>query len=647
MNNSNRVKFYIIFIDDEEKSVKYFKKIFGEKFNVIATTSHKEVLDIIDSGIHEVAIVVSDQKMPNSSGVDLLSKIREKNSNIVRILTTAYASLEDNIDAINRGNIFAYLTKPWNVQEAESLFYKAFAEFEAKKNYLGLSSSIAHEMRNPLSNVRQSTKLAKEKLSSAHLNEKVCGLDPQRITPLTKQDFKEIIDSLNIAENSAKRGNTIIDLILNNISGKNIDVRDFKDLSASSIIKKFMSEYAFKNHEKERIKIDVKLGQDFIIRCEETALIYVFFNLLRNSLYYLNSYPNFNIIVRSEIGDDDFNRIYFRDNGPGIAQNKLADLFGFFSTSGKKEGTGLGLSFCKRAMQSFGGDILCNSIVGEFSEFVLTFPKIKQIIPSELSEETSNRILLVDDQETSLSILKLLLEKKLHSLSCDKALSGLQAIEMAKTIKYDLIVMDILMPEMDGNTVTKEIRKFNQNIPIIAYSSKDLDEVIGNLKQLGFNDFIEKSASDLEILKMISKWGVIKFSDPLKNNGVAESLKNKKILIADDEEVNLKITAKYFTSLQANVTQAKDGSEVLEMIKNNSYDLILMDINMPNIDGIAAIKEIRKFQHENNLKRTSIIAITGDNSKEKIFKILNAGFDDYFIKGNDYDDLSNIIAFLQ
>ena len=91
---------YILFIDDEEKTVKNFKKFFENEFNVIATTNHEEILDQINKKAVKIAVIISDQRMPKISGVDLLKKIKEKNPNIIRILSTAYADLQDNIRAI-------------------------------------------------------------------------------------------------------------------------------------------------------------------------------------------------------------------------------------------------------------------------------------------------------------------------------------------------------------------------------------------------------------------------------------------------------------------------------------------------------------------------------------------------------------------
>lgn len=642
MTDQLKSKHSILFIDDEEKSVKYFTKLFGNYFKIIATTNPNEVLKIIDEKPGEIAVVVSDQRMPSASGVDLLASIKKKNQNIVRVLTTAYASLENNIGAINKGNVFAYLGKPWDIEEVKSALTRALEEFESRQNYISLSGSIAHEMRNPLGNVRQSAQVIKAKLSLAHLKEKTCGSDPEKITPLSKAEFEDIIESLDVADSSARRGNAIIDIILNNISGKSANLDNLANLKASSIVQKVLKEYTFKHDEKQKVIIDIDQPNDFLINCDETSLIYVFFNLLKNSLYYVSSKEDFKIKIRAEECSGKFNKIHVYDNGPGIPSDKLENLFGAFSTSGKAEGTGLGLSFCKRSMQTIGGDISCNSKEGEFSEFTLEFPKLED------SKEKlhSNKILLVDDEETNLMIMQALLEKRLHATKCDKAISGKDAIKMVKNNEYNIILMDIKMPEMSGINTVKEIRKFNNNVPIIAYSAKDLDLIIDDLKDSGFNGYVSKTSSKMALLRMVSKWGVVRLiKNILKDKSSAQSLNKKRVLLADDEESNLLITAKYLSKYQIELDKAKDGSEVLELVKDKSYDLILMDIQMPQMDGIQTIKEIKNLQQHNNLDHTPIIAITGDNAKNKIREILDAGFDDYFIKGTDYEDLSEIVEF--
>lgn len=640
--NSKISKASIIFVDDEEKAVKYFRKIFEKEFNIISTTDPKEVLDIIDDHLIEIAVVISDQKMPQINGVDLLTLVKERNPNIIRILTTAYANLEDNIAAINKSNVFAYITKPWDVDQVSEVLKRALNEFESQQNYLGLSGSIAHEMRNPLNNVIQSSQIIKEKLSAAHLRERICGLDQEKITPLIKQEFNEIISSLDFVEDTVKRGNAIIDIILNNISNKSAK-NNLQNIKASSLVLNSVKKYAFQDKEERKVILEIDPNQDFTLRCNEDSLNYVFFNLIKNSLYYLQSRPDLKVRIRVEKGNDGFNKIHLRDNGPGISQDKLNNLFGAFSTYGKKDGTGLGLAFCKRAMESIGGSISCISKEGEFTEFTLNFP---EVTAENQQEYFLNKILIVDDEETNLLMTQSLLEKKLHSTKCDKALNATDAINLLKNNEYNIVLTDIEMPDISGIELAKAIRKIDRTIPILAYSSKNLDLIINNLKSCGFNGYILKGSSHAILLKMIAKWSLTKVAENFIRKNTSEEFFNKKrILIADDEESNLLIISKYLAKYQAEIDLVRDGLEALELVKKREYDLILMDIQMPNLNGLEAIQEIKRQQQNHNLKHTSIIAVTGDSSKLQIHKILNAGFDDYFIKGTSYDELVELIEF--
>jgi two-component system, CAI-1 autoinducer sensor kinase/phosphatase CqsS len=207
------------------------------------------------------------------------------------------------------------------------------------ENLKSLAGSIAHETRNPLSAIRGCCEIVKDNLNQAI----------------------EFIDLISISSN---RGLSIIDMILQNIRDEEIDKSKFINLSIASVIDSAIKEYAFESN-KEKALVSVDLENDFIFKGDETLMIFVLFNLLKNSLYYK---AKINIWL-----DGDKKCLYFKDNGVGIPADKLESIFDSFFTSNKKGGTGLGLPFCKRVMKAFGGDISCKSKEGEFTEFVLKF----------------------------------------------------------------------------------------------------------------------------------------------------------------------------------------------------------------------------------------------------------------------------------
>src|SRR5690606_35853171 len=133
---------------------------------------------------------------------------------------------------------------------------------------------------------------------------------------------------------------------------------------------------------------------------------------------------------------------------------------------------GLGLAFCKRTMLAFGGDIICESELEKYTRFTLLFPQLSNAESEQAHEMLRKKtILIVDDQEINLIVNKIEIEKTLSYVTCHVAQSGVEAIEMVQKNSYHLILMDIQMPGMDGIETTKEIKKFNRTIPVVAYSS--------------------------------------------------------------------------------------------------------------------------------------------------------------------------------
>ena len=222
------------------------------------------------------------------------------------------------------------------------MFTKIDKNLDKVNQVKSLAFSIAHETRNPLAGIKGCCELMKDNLN-------------------------QLIEYIDLIYDSSNQGLAMIDMILNNIRDGNIDKSNFIDLSISDTVKKAIRQYAFKN-EDEKDLINLNLESDFIFKGDENMMIFVIFNLLKNSLYYKSK-----IEIRTQTKPDG-NYLYFKDYGPGIEKDKLELIFESFFTSGKKDGTGLGLPFCKRIMMAFDGDIICRSEIGEWTEFEIKFP---------------------------------------------------------------------------------------------------------------------------------------------------------------------------------------------------------------------------------------------------------------------------------
>ncbi|HVX37646.1 MAG TPA: response regulator [Hyphomicrobium sp.] len=125
----------ILIVDDEPQAVKYFKKAFGTKYDVLTATSADEAEALVLSGNHNIGLVITDQRMPGRSGVSLLSRIRAERPDIIRMLTTAYADLDSAIEAVNRGEILRYISKPWDLRVLEAEIDQAITFYLLKNEY--------------------------------------------------------------------------------------------------------------------------------------------------------------------------------------------------------------------------------------------------------------------------------------------------------------------------------------------------------------------------------------------------------------------------------------------------------------------------------------------------------------------------------
>ena len=204
-----------------------------------------------------------------------------------------------------------------------------------------LAGSIAHETRNPLAGIKGCCELMKNNLN-------------------------ELIEYIDLVHDSSSQGLAMIDMIMANIREGKIDTSNFVDLSISNVVKKAVRQFSYQNQQ-DRDLLSYDLNEDFIFRGDENMMIFVIYNLLKNALHYKAK-----IEIRSEIKSDG-NYLYFKDYGPGIESDKSELIFESFFTSGKKDGTGLGLPFCKRIMTAFSGNIICRSELGKGAEFKLKF----------------------------------------------------------------------------------------------------------------------------------------------------------------------------------------------------------------------------------------------------------------------------------
>jgi CheY-like chemotaxis protein len=260
--------------------------------------------------------------------------------------------------------------------------------------------------------------------------------------------------------------------------------------------------------------VDDLLDQETI--GDEMRLNQVMNNLLSNARKFTEQ-GTITVSARPEIVKSDALVVRFsvRDTGIGIAPNKIRQIFESFEqadtqTTRKYGGTGLGLAISKAIVTRMGGELKVNSMVGQGSEFHFTIEmKITHSQKSYVNEESlkvlkdmeGTRILMAEDNPINLLVAKRFLLK--WKVQVDEAPNGLKALELFRQNEYDLLLIDLEMPEMDGTQAVAEIRKTNTHVPIIAFTAAVYDNMHEDLLQKGFTDFIPKPFRPEELHKKI------------------------------------------------------------------------------------------------------------------------------------------------
>ncbi len=409
---------------------------------------------------------------------------------------------------------------------------------------------------------------------------------------------------------------------------------------------------------KEKITIEFKKVERLpLVLCNPKHLRQISSNLLSNAIKYSNEGSLVQIITTEDTANQEL-IISFVDNGIGMSAEEVMLLMkgeGFkVNKSGlrkKFNSQGLGIKNVKRLLDLNGGRLEIESSKNIGSKFSI-FLKISRN-NKEYGTKESNRsitIINVDDNLVNLITTQKKIEKNFQELSCEIATNAKDGLKMIEEDfnKYHLALIDIDMPDFNGYDLTLAIRKTNRNIPILAYSSRNYDEIKHYLHHSMINDYISKENSNEIFFSIVRKWldkvsnqDSLFLDNNIAKNNIYSIITNKRIVVIDDQSTNLVIIKKQLENLGAVVKTSQTINKFWQIYNDSKlvFDIIISDIDLIDGSGIDIIKNLRA---KNN--KTVAIAITGNAKPIEIMQILYAGFDDYFIKGTNIKTLMAIIA---
>ncbi len=372
----------------------------------------------------------------------------------------------------------------------------------------------------------------------------------------------------------------------------------------------------------------------------------VLLNLVGNALKFTEEGS---VTVRVTAKSADVVRFEVTDTGIGIPEDKIASLFQAFSqvdasTTRKFGGTGLGLDISRRLVVMMQGTIGVSSRLGDGSTFWVELPL--QPAASQAAEDprvlAGRRMLIVDDNDAN----RLLLEEiarawRMEPTSVAGAAPAVEALSKAAAAgrPFDIAILDWQMPDVDGYGLAREIRA-NPGIastPLVLVSSFTHMVGAAELAAAGFAARVSKPVRQRPLLGAIHAAlapvdSATSLSRTAEHVAAATRYPGKRVLVADDNPVNVLVLKAMLEPYGVRADVAADGVEVLEALKIGTYDLILLDLYMPRLDGRGAAKGIREREAASGRPRAPIVAVTASVTEEDRAACLASGMDDYVAK---------------